>query len=100
MNPEVGGFMESKFKDKVLICVDCNEEFVFTINAQEYFAQRGFNEDPKRCKSCYMELKRNRRVSERETPVREHREPDFEDQVFKFHGDGNGNGNSRNPNEN
>jgi hypothetical protein len=97
MNPKVGGFMESQFKDKILICVDCNEEFVFTINAQEYFAQKGFHEDPKRCKSCYMELKRKRRPSEYEAPMREHRGPDFEDQMFKFPEDGSGNGNSRSP---
>ena len=65
--------MEKLFKDKILICVDCGEEFVFTISAQEYFAQRGFTEDPKRCKSCYMLLKRNKRrlpaeVSESEKP--------------------------------
>ncbi|MGB5105079.1 MAG: zinc-ribbon domain containing protein [Candidatus Zixiibacteriota bacterium] len=49
--------MESKFKDKILICVDCKEEFAFTIGAQEYFAGRGFTEDPKRCRACYAIFK-------------------------------------------
>ena len=53
--------MDPKFTDKILICVKCREEFVFTVSAQEYFAQRGYTEDPKRCKSCYMELKRKTR---------------------------------------
>jgi hypothetical protein len=63
--------MESRFKDKILLCVDCTEEFVFTISAQEYFAQKGFNEDPKRCKSCYLDLKRTKRRNENEPFIHE-----------------------------
>jgi len=48
-------------KPKILICVECGEEFVFTVNAQEYFAERGYSEDPKRCKHCYMQHKRGKR---------------------------------------
>ncbi len=63
--------MNRKFKDKILICVDCQEEFVFTVSAQEYFAERGFMEDPKRCKSCYLTIKKSRRQTdfEPEQPV-------------------------------
>jgi hypothetical protein len=46
---------------KILICVECGQEFVFTVNAQEYFAERGYTEDPKRCKHCYMIHKRDKR---------------------------------------
>ena len=56
--------MDRKFKDKILICIDCREEFVFTVSAQQYFAERGYSEDPKRCKSCYMTIKRNRKPAE------------------------------------
>ncbi len=38
---------------KILICVDCGEEFVFTASAQQYFADRGITGDPKRCRNCY-----------------------------------------------
>jgi len=51
----------SKMKPKILICAECGEEFVFTIGAQEYFAERGYSEDPKRCKHCYVQHKRDRR---------------------------------------
>ena len=61
--------MGNNFRDKILICVDCNEEFVFTVSAQEYFAQKGFADDPKRCKSCYLELKRNKRRSPADATV-------------------------------
>lgn len=53
--------MASNFEAKILICVECEEEFVFTINAQEYFAERGYSEDPKRCKHCYVQHKRDKR---------------------------------------
>lgn len=57
---------ERPLDDKILICVDCNEEFVFTVSAQEYFLERGITEEPKRCKSCYMKLKKEKRQQQRE----------------------------------
>jgi hypothetical protein len=44
---------EEVFSNSILVCVDCGEEFVFTASAQKYFADRGFIDPPKRCKSCY-----------------------------------------------
>ncbi len=75
----------SKFKDKILICVDCKEEFAFTIGAQEYFAERGFTEDPKRCRTCYAEYKKKQagRVNkkpERGLPM----DVEMEDAPFRF----------------
>jgi hypothetical protein len=49
---------EEVFSNSILVCVDCNEEFVFTASAQKYFADRGFVDPPKRCKSCYNEFRR------------------------------------------
>lgn len=40
------------FQDKSLTCVDCGQTFVFTTGEQEFFAQKGFQNAPKRCKSC------------------------------------------------
>ena len=50
--------MASGFEPKILICTECNEEFVFTVAAQEYFAERGYTEDPKRCKTCHTQYKK------------------------------------------
>ena len=55
--------MENRFEPRVLICCDCGEEFVFTVQAQEYFADRGFKDDPKRCKSCHTQYKKHQRVA-------------------------------------
>ncbi|MBI2081324.1 MAG: zinc-ribbon domain containing protein [candidate division NC10 bacterium] len=40
------------FQDRTLTCVECGQQFVFTAGEQEFFAQKGFTNEPKRCKSC------------------------------------------------
>jgi len=87
--------MEEKFIDKILICTDCKEEFVFTASAQEYFAGRGFMDDPRRCKSCYLELKRAKRHSERELTGRGRFETELPEAELSLTGDDLPNGNSR-----
>jgi hypothetical protein len=59
-----GQMPQSEFRNAILICVDCNEEFVFTASAQQYFADRGFSEPPKRCKVCYNEFRKNQPSSD------------------------------------
>ncbi len=57
--------MTTGFEPKILICSECGEEFVFTIAAQEYFAERGYTEDPKRCKTCHTRYKKGQRENRR-----------------------------------
>ncbi len=40
------------FTDRVLTCVDCGAEFVFTAGEQLFFHDKQFLNDPKRCKAC------------------------------------------------
>ena len=40
------------YEDKTLICKDCGAEFVFTAGEQEFYAEKGFVNEPQRCKSC------------------------------------------------
>ena len=40
------------YTDRSLTCADCGQEFSFTAGEQEFYAQRGFTESPKRCVSC------------------------------------------------
>lgn len=40
------------FEDKTLVCKECGNEFVFTAGEQEFYASRGFENEPQRCKSC------------------------------------------------
>jgi len=60
--------MDSGFETKILMCADCEEEFVFTIQAQQYFAEKGYTDDPKLCKSCYMKRKREKKLQGRGVP--------------------------------
>ncbi|MCY1712995.1 zinc-ribbon domain containing protein [Caproiciproducens galactitolivorans] len=39
-------------KDKTLTCRDCGREFVFTASEQDFFAEKGFTNEPTRCKEC------------------------------------------------
>lgn len=39
------------FADKMLTCVECGREFLFSADDQEFFATRGYLE-PKRCRGC------------------------------------------------
>ena len=68
--------MDGDQQSRILICTECKQEFVFTIQAQQYFAERGYTEDPKRCKSCHTEYKKRQRESSRGSSGR-----DFHDQV-------------------
>jgi CxxC-x17-CxxC domain-containing protein len=40
------------FTDRVLKCIDCNAEFVFTAGEQLFFHDKQFKNDPKHCKPC------------------------------------------------
>lgn len=40
------------FMDKTLACRDCGSSFVFSGGEQEFFAQKGFVNEPTRCPDC------------------------------------------------
>jgi CxxC-x17-CxxC domain-containing protein len=40
------------FTDRILTCIDCGAEFVFTAGEQVFFKDKQFRNDPKRCKQC------------------------------------------------
>ncbi len=43
--------------DRTLVCKDCGKEFVFTQGEQEFYKEKGFENDPVRCPEC----RRNRK---------------------------------------
>ena len=57
-----------EYHDRVLKCVECNAEFVFTAGEQMFFADKGFKHEPKRCKTC--KTKRNQTASSGGRPPR------------------------------
>jgi len=40
------------YEDKTLVCKECGEEFLFTSGEQEFYNERGFQNEPQRCKTC------------------------------------------------
>ena len=48
------------YEDKTLVCKDCGAEFVFTAGEQEFYAEKGFQNEPTRCKACRQARKASR----------------------------------------
>ena len=48
------------YTDKTLVCKDCGNEFVFTAGEQEFYAEKGFQNEPTRCKACRQARKASR----------------------------------------
>ena len=49
-------------EDKTLVCKDCGAEFVFTAGEQQFYKEKGFENEPVRCPACRKarkEAKRN-----------------------------------------
>jgi len=40
------------FQDRILRCIDCDGEFVWTAGEQQFFADKNFKNEPKRCRTC------------------------------------------------
>src|SRR5258708_12323616 len=41
-----------EYQDKILKCIDCGTDFVFTAGEQLFFHDKQFKNEPKRCKNC------------------------------------------------
>jgi len=47
-------------EDKTLTCRDCGRSFVFTTREQDFYAQKGFANEPGRCPECRAARKSSR----------------------------------------
>ena len=52
------------FSEKSIQCADCGTTFTFTVGEQEFFASKGFTNEPKRCPQCRKVKKQQRSSSE------------------------------------
>lgn len=48
-------------QDKTLVCKDCGKDFVFTVGEQEFYKEKGFENEPVRCPDC-RRAKKNQRM--------------------------------------
>ena len=48
------------YTDKTIVCKDCGREFVFSASEQEFYAEKGFTNEPQRCRDCRAKFKASR----------------------------------------
>lgn len=41
-----------EYRDKTLTCLDCQKPFPWTASQQLFYADRGFKNEPRRCREC------------------------------------------------
>ncbi len=55
-----------EYQDQTINCSDCGQEFNFTAGEQQFYAERGFEHPPKRCKPCRAVRKQQQGARPRE----------------------------------
>ena len=53
--------------DRILKCIECGADFVFTAGEQLFFQERQFANDPKRCKQCRAKRAGGDKTAHKET---------------------------------
>jgi CxxC-x17-CxxC domain-containing protein len=48
------------YTDKILTCRECGVDFTFTAGEQEFYASKGFTNEPSRCPECRAARNRDR----------------------------------------
>ena len=52
------------YEDKTMTCKDCNSEFIFTAGEQEFYAEKGFQNEPGRYPDCRRARKQQRTTTQ------------------------------------
>ncbi|MFC1940702.1 zinc-ribbon domain containing protein, partial [Chloroflexota bacterium] len=48
------------YQDRSIQCSDCGATFIFSAGEQEFFASKGYSNDPERCPECRQARKAER----------------------------------------
>lgn len=59
------------YQDKTLTCRDCGTKFTFTASEQEFYAEKGFTNEPGRCPDCRAARKATGNRGERRSSDRQ-----------------------------
>ena len=51
------------FQERILTCAECGNSFAFTVEDQQYHAEKGYTNEPKRCPPCRDARRSERRSS-------------------------------------
>ncbi len=46
--------------ERTISCQDCGCDFIFTVGEQEFYKEKGFENEPKRCPDCRKSRKNSR----------------------------------------
>ena len=46
--------------DKIIVCKDCGSDFTFKEGEQEFYKEKGFENEPQRCPDCRRARKAQR----------------------------------------
>ncbi len=49
-----------EFQDKTLKCKDCGNDFIFSAGEQAFYQEKGFENEPVRCRDCRDKRRRQR----------------------------------------
>jgi CxxC-x17-CxxC domain-containing protein len=49
---QIGVATETELPDRMIHCIDCGQDFVWTSGEQLFFRDKGLQNPPKRCKTC------------------------------------------------
>ena len=52
--------MDKEYSDIELICKECGSKFTFTAGEQKFYDEKGFTNQPQRCKNCRDQRKKDR----------------------------------------
>lgn len=52
------------YQDREISCVECGNPFTFTAREQEFFASKGYTNEPKRCLNCRQSRRSQRSNAE------------------------------------
>ena len=61
-------------QDKTLTCRDCGADFIFSASEQDFYAEKGFTNEPGRCPDCRAAKKQQRNGSNGGYQQRQQRE--------------------------
>jgi CxxC-x17-CxxC domain-containing protein len=56
------------YENKSLICKDCGNAFDFTVRDQMFYAEKGFENEPQRCRDCRSVRKTQRATGAGQIP--------------------------------
>ena len=52
------------YEDRTLSCVECGASFIFSVDDQQYHAEKGYTNEPKRCTPCRQSRRSERRYGD------------------------------------